>query len=184
MGTIIVTGVPGVGKTTVLTNAADKLGLDTVVYGTQMLEVAKSQGLVEHRDEMRTLDPDTQREIQQAAAEKIAKMGRVMVDTHCMIQTPNGFLPGLPRWVAEGLDPDTVILVEADPDKIAERRADDQTRERDADTADEIRFHQTLNRSAAASVATLTGATVAAIENKQGRVDEAVATLVDTVGQP
>lgn len=181
MGTIIITGVPGVGKTTVLSKAAEKLGLDTVVYGTEMLRVARDDGLVEDRDEMRKLDPETQRAVQRRAAEAIAEKGRVIVDTHCMIQTPNGFLPGLPEWVVSGLEPETIVLVEADPEAIAARRADDDTRERDPDTAEEITFHQELNRSAAASVATLSGATVAVVTNEQGKVDEAVASLVRTL---
>lgn len=178
MGTIIVTGVPGVGKTTVLSRAADELGLDTVVYGTEMLEVARKRGLVEDRDEMRKLDAETQREVQQAAAESIAAKGRVIVDTHCLIQTPSGFLPGLPAWVVEGLEPETVVLVEADADQIAARRADDETRDRDADTADEIARHQELNRAAATSVATLSGATVGIVQNPDGQVDAAVDELV------
>jgi len=181
MGTTIVTGVPGVGKTTVLSRAADKLGRETVVFGTEMLRVAQENGRVEDRDEMRTLDPETQRDVQRAAAESIAEMDDVLVDTHCLIQTPDGYLPGLPQWVAEGLDPDTVVLVEADPEAVADRRADDETRDRDADAPAEIDRHQRLNRSAAASVATLTGATVAIVENEEGKVDEAVATLVSTL---
>lgn len=181
MGTIIVTGVPGVGKTTVLSRAADELGLDTVVYGTEMLRVARKRDLVEDRDEMRKLDPATQREVQKAAAESIAQKGRVLVDTHCMIQTPSGFLPGLPEWVVRGLEPETVVLVEADPEQIAGRRADDETRDRDEDTAEEIARHQGLNRSAASAVATLSGATVAIVGNADGKVDEAVAALVDTL---
>ncbi len=181
MGTIVVTGVPGVGKTTVLEGAADELGLDTVVFGSQMLRVAKKEGLVEHRDEMRKLEPATQRDVQRQAADAISRMGRVFVDTHCLIQTPSGYLPGLPAWVAEGLDPETVVLVEADPGAISTRRADDETRVRDEDSPERIRQHQELNRSAATSVATLTGATVAVVRNEQGMVDEAVASLVDTL---
>jgi adenylate kinase len=181
MGTIIVTGVPGVGKTTVVERAADELGLDIVVYGTEMLEVAKKRGLVDHRDEMRTLDAETQREIQEAAAESIAAKGRVIVDTLGFIQTPSGYLPGIPEWVAEGIEPETVFLIEADPEAIADRRAEDETRDRDEEDADEIREHQRMNRQAASVVATLTGATVAIVENADGAVDQAVQDFVDVV---
>lgn len=181
MGTIIVTGVPGVGKTTVVTEAAEKLGLDVVVYGTEMFQVAKDKGLVEHRDEMRKLDAATQREIQKAAAEAIAGKGRVIVDTHCMIQTPAGYLPGLPEWVVRGLEPETLVLIETASEDIAARRAADETRDRDADPVQAIEFHQQLNRSAAAAVATLTGATVAVVNNEEGRVAEAVGALVSVL---
>lgn len=181
MGTIIVTGVPGVGKTTVVERAADELGLDVVVYGTEMLEVARKKGLVEDRDEMRKLDAETQRELQQAAAESIAAKGRVIVDTHGFIRTPTGYLPGIPRWVADSIDPETVFLIETDAEAIAARRADDETRDRDEEVAGEIREHQQLNRQAASVVATLTGATVAIVQNEEGQVDQAVQDFVDTV---
>ncbi len=181
MGTVIITGVPGVGKTTCIEAAREHAGYDVVVYGTEMLEVAKSKGLVEHRDEMRKLDPATQREIQEAAAESIAQRGDVIVDTHCTISTPSGYLPGIPEWVARKLQPDQVILVEATPEEIAGRRADDETRERDAEAVDSIRQHQEFNRSAALTVATLTGATVAVVENRDGKVDEARDQIIATL---
>jgi len=173
MGAIVITGVPGVGKSTVINAAAEASKLKVVVYGTEMFQLAKERGLVQHRDEMRTLPPETQRELQEAAAKRIAGMGDVIVDTHCTIKTPRGFLPGLPEWVARGLDLRQVILVEATPEDIAARRARDATRVRDEDTADAIRQHQEHNRSAAWAVATLTGATVATIVNREGKVDEA-----------
>lgn len=178
MGTIIVTGVPGVGKTTVVTEAAEKAGLEVVVYGSEMFRVAKDRGLVADRDEMRKLDPAVQRQVQKEAAEAIARRGRVVVDTHCMIATPKGFLPGLPEWVVRGLEPETVVLIETDPEAIAARRASDETRKRDADSAAAIDRHQQLNRAAAAAVATLTGATVATVANEEGKIAEAVEALV------
>ena len=57
---VIITGVPGVGKTTVINEALAKLKSEGVEYqpinfGSFMFEVAKSEGLVENRDQMRTL---------------------------------------------------------------------------------------------------------------------------------
>jgi adenylate kinase len=173
MGAIVITGVPGVGKSTVISAAAEASKLKVVVYGTEMFQLAKERGLVEHRDQMRTLPPETQRELQEAAAKRIAAMGDVIVDTHCTIKTPRGFLPGLPEWVAKGLDLKQIILVEADPKEIAARRAKDATRTRDDDKAEAIREHQDQNRFAAWAIATLTGATVGTVMNHDGQVEKA-----------
>lgn len=181
MGAIIVTGVPGVGKTTVMEAAAKAADLTVVVYGTEMFEVAKAKGLVEDRDEMRKLDPEVQKEIQKAAAENIAKKGDVIVDTHCSIATPKGFLPGLPAWVLENLQPSAIVLVEATDTEIAGRRAKDETRVRDADTPEAIGAHQAMNRSFAAAYATLTGATVQVVMNHDGRVDDAIEQILPVV---
>ncbi len=172
MAVVIVTGVPGVGKSTVIDAAREHAGYKVVVYGTEMFNVAQAKGLVKDRDEMRRLDPSVQREIQKAAAEAIAAMGDVIVDTHCTIKTPKGYLPGLPEWVVKGLKPAQVILVEATPEEIHGRRNADATRQRDADSVAEIAEHQGMNRAAAQTVATMTGATVKIITNHDGRVED------------
>ncbi|HDD67180.1 MAG TPA: adenylate kinase, partial [Candidatus Thorarchaeota archaeon] len=137
---VIVTGIPGVGKTTVIDTAVkmvkDKHNEEVPVlnFGTAMFEVASGRGLVEDRDEMRRLPTVTQREVQQLAGEAIAKRAesaKVIVDTHTLILTPNGFLIGLPEWVVRAIKPKTIVLVEADPEDIARRRSDDSTRARD-----------------------------------------------------
>lgn len=172
MAVVIITGVPGVGKSTVIDAAQKAKGYKVVVYGTEMFHVAKARRLVKDRDEMRKLDPTLQREIQEAAAKAIARMGDVLVDTHCTIKTPRGFLPGVPAWVAQALQPRQFILVEADPKEIVGRRNNDPTRARDPDSPDDIAAHQTVNRMAAMTVATLTGATVAVVVNADGKVDQ------------
>ncbi|WP_456455532.1 adenylate kinase [Methanopyrus sp.] len=188
MGYVIVaTGVPGVGATTVTTEAVKELeGYEHVNYGDVMLEIAKEEGLVEHRDEIRKLPAEKQREIQRLAARRIAKMaeGRegIIVDTHCTIKTPAGYLPGLPIWVLEELQPAVIVLIEADPDEIMMRRMkDSEERQRDYDRAHEIKEHQEMNRMAAMAYATLTGATVKIIENHDDRLEEAVREFVETV---
>ncbi len=181
MGAIIVTGIPGVGKTTVMEAAADKAHAKIVVYGTMMFEVASQKGLVEHRDDMRRLPPDVQKEVQMAAAEKMAAMGDIIVDTHCTIKTPKGYLPGLPAWVLEKLKPSTIVLVEADAAEIKGRRESDASRNRDADSLESIEEHQETNRRFAAAYATLTGATVHTVYNHDGKVEDAIQQIIPVV---
>lgn len=172
MPAVIITGVPGVGKSTVIEAAKEHAGYKVVVYGTEMFNVAQQKGLVKDRDEMRRLDPAVQRDIQVAAAESIAKMGDVIVDTHCTIKTPKGFLPGLPEWVVRKLNPKQIILVEATPEEIQGRRTNDPSRKRDTDSVEEIAEHQAWNRYEAMAVAVITGATVKVVYNRDGRVNE------------
>lgn len=174
MGAIVVTGVPGVGKTTVMNAAAEATQRKIVVYGTEMFEVAQKKNLVKSRDEMRKLPPEVQREVQKEAAKRIAKMGDVVVDTHCTVKTPKGLLPGLPAWVLEALKPSSIVLVEADAKEVWKRRQGDATRERDPDTAEDIALHQEMNRAAAMAYAALSGATVKIVQNRPKKVDEAV----------
>ncbi|RDE12635.1 MAG: adenylate kinase [Candidatus Thorarchaeota archaeon] len=187
---VIVTGIPGVGKTTVITTAVDmvkqKHGEEVLVlnFGTAMFEVASKKGLVKDRDEMRKLATKTQREIQKLAGQSIAqkaKSARIIVDTHTLIQTNNGYLIGLPEWVVTALGPKTIVLVEAAPDKIAARRSEDPTRARDSQDVAVIEIHQQMCRAAAVAAGTITGATVRIINNRQGEVEAAATELYQTL---
>jgi len=174
MGVIVVTGIPGVGKTTVMKRAAEGLDMEFVTFGTVMIDIAKEMGLVRDRDEMRKLTLEQQKELQIRSAEKVASMGNVILDTHCTVKTPKGYMPGLPEWVLKKLKPTAIVVVEADPDEIYNRRAKDATRNRDPDSIEQIAEHQQINRAAAMAYATLTGATVKIVYNHDDAIDEAV----------
>ena len=174
MGVIVVTGIPGVGKTTVMKNAAEGMDIKFVTFGTIMSEMAIETGLVQNRDEMRKLTLEQQKDLQIKSAEKIASMGNVILDTHCTIKTPKGYLPGLPEWVIKKLKPTAIVVVEADPEEIYNRRAGDKTRNRDPDTKEQIDEHQMMNRAAAMTYATLSGSTVKIVFNHDNAIDEAV----------
>ena len=108
MKLIVLTGIPGSGSTTVLNKALEQVDYLHLNYGDIMTEIAIEEGIVDDRDALRKLPADTQKEIQRKAAIRIKEKSEtenVIVDTHCTINTPAGFLPGLPKWVLEGLNP-------------------------------------------------------------------------------
>ena len=177
---LIVTGIPGTGKTTVMNKVIEDYPLKFVTFGTVMFEIAKKKSLVSDRDELRKLSYAIQRTIQELAAVKIKKMSNVCVDTHCTIKTKAGYLPGLPESVLKKLSPDVLILVEATPDEIIQRRSRD-TRARDVENKDEIMEHQLFNRIAAMSYAVMSGATVKIIQNSENKLEEAAADILDIV---
>lgn len=185
---VVVSGTPGVGKSTVVNHAiemAEDRGkkITLVNYGTEMFDLAKSKRLVEDRDEMRKLPIEIQKELQAQVAKSIrqkAEGGIIIVDTHMLINTPAGFLAGIPRWVLDPLKPDIVVLIEADPEKIVGRRRDDETRERDEEAVALIALHQDLCRSAAIFIL-VHGSTVKIIENPPGKAEDAAKELVQVL---
>ena len=182
MKLVVLTGIPGSGSTTVLNKTLEQVDYLHLNYGDIMTEIAIEQGIVEDRDALRKLPAETQKEIQKDAAIRIKERSQsdnVIVDTHCTISTPSGFLPGLPKWVLEGLNPDLFILVEANPDEIMVRRLSDETRNRDAEKASEIQLHQEMNRAASMAYATLTGATVKIVTNHDNELDSTIANMVE-----
>ncbi|MFZ0441627.1 MAG: adenylate kinase [Methanobacterium sp.] len=184
MKVVVIAGIPGSGSTTVLKKALEELDYLHVNYGDVMLEIAKKNGLVDNRDSLRKLSPDIQKEVQENAAQSIrekSEQSNIIVDTHCTIKTPLGFLPGLPKWVLDQLKPDMFLLLEADGDEILKRRISDTTRTRDSERLKDILLHQEMNRAASMAYAVLTGATVKIIENHDNRLDEAVEEMVKTL---
>ncbi len=183
---VIITGVPGVGKTTVI-NAAYEITEEGIKYqnlnfGSFMFDVAQAEGLVTDRDQMRKLDRVAQKRLQKLAAEKIAAIdGNVIIDTHASVKTPNGYLAGLPEWVISAIMPDVIVLVETDNDQILVRRLSDESRIRDVEGARSIAEHQEMNRAFAAAYSMLTGCTVKIITNADFLVDKAVDALVATL---
>ncbi|MDP1553106.1 MAG: adenylate kinase [Methanobacteriaceae archaeon] len=184
MKVAVMAGIPGSGSTTVLNQALKDLDYINVNYGDVMLQIAQEKGLVEDRDALRRLSPSAQKEIQKGAAKSIrerSKQNNIIVDTHCTIKTPAGFLPGLPKWVLEELQPDIFLLIEADADEILLRRISDTSRTRDLEMMKEINLHQEMNRAASMAYAVLTGATVQIIENHDNQLENSVVEMVETL---
>lgn len=184
MKLVVLTGIPGSGSTTVLNKALEEVDYLHLNYGDIMTEIAIEEKIVDDRDALRKLPAETQKIIQKKAAKRIKERSEsenVIVDTHCTISTPDGFLPGLPIWVLEELQPSNFIIVEANPDEIIYRRLSDETRSRDVEKAKNIKLHQEMNRAASMAYATLTGATVKIIENHDNHLPGTVAKMVEVL---
>jgi len=185
----VITGIPGAGKTTVAKKAIDKLvqeGIqyELVTYGDIMTDLAIGRNMVHSRDEMRKLNSKQQKEIQELAAVKVGQMTlsrNVLLDTHCTISTPRGYLPGLPEVILRKLKLDIIILIEAMPEEIVQRRQSDSSRKRDTELQEEIALQQWLNRSFASAYSVISGATVKVIENPQGETDKAAEGLASSL---
>lgn len=181
----IVIGLSGVGKGTVLEEAmllADQ-EYEVINYGDRMLETAKERDLVETRDEMKQLDVDTYKDIQAEAAESIfedAEEKDVIVDTHAAIYSPHGYIPGLPKWSVEKLEPSKIIMIDADSEAIWSRVQEDD-REREHESIEHITEYRRVAREMAATGSVLTGAYLKIIENEDGRAEAAAEELVETL---
>jgi adenylate kinase len=169
---VIIGGIPGVGKTTVLDELV-KEGFRVENYGDAMLKEAISLDYAKNRDELRKLPIEKQKEIQKIAAEKLSRFSDVIIDTHFSINTSGGYLPGLPVSVLEALKPDLFISVEADPLEVFERRKNDPRRNRDRDSLERIRAHMEANRNYGITYSAMTGSPLLVVMNENGKVKEA-----------
>ena len=189
--TVIVTGIPGSGKTTVCSRVeklAKNAGVEVNVinYGTVMMRLLQKHGRGMERDEMRRDNLDTQRKLQKEVAgiivEKMTQLsGLTIVDTHMSIKTPAGYLPGLPSHNLSVLKPDMLVLVEAEPREISRRRMKDATRKRDAAVEEAVREELLFSRFMAGASAVLAGAPVKIVVNAEGKQEEAAKEIFDAL---
>jgi len=178
---VIVVGIPGVGKTTVVKAAASVLkGSRLVTFGTVMLDEGVRLKWIRHRDELRKIPVEKQRKLQRITAQKISRMKEspLLVDTHLFVRTPEGFWPGLPLHVVTALKPTHLVLVEAESEDVLSRRTRDPTRYRDRVTKDGLESELLLARSFLTTASALSGAPMTILRNEEGRVKETVQTLI------
>lgn len=180
----VIVGIPGVGKTTVISEVEDILeekGLkaETVVFGSLMFEEANKRG-VKTRDEMRNLSIEDQRNLQEDAAKRIALIGDsiIIIDTHLFIRTSEWYYPGIPMNVTQIIRPSHLLLIIANAGEILIRRQADISRHRDLPSKVEIQQEIDISRIMIISLANLTGCPFTIIENNNNQADKAAHKIV------
>jgi adenylate kinase len=183
--TVIIVGVPGVGKSTIISNATTTLQkkgttLNTVVFGSVMFKEAKKLG-INDRDQIRKQTIDVQQRLQNMTADHISSLNDsiVVVDTHLFIKTPLGYYPGLPMSLILKLNPERFILITANSEEILNRRKNDSTRTRDLISDDEIQRDIEVSLSMISSLSIMTGAPFEIIYNHDNMIDSATSLLVE-----
>ena len=185
---IVLVGIPGVGKTSLLTKIVDilknkNIKVNVISYGTLMFDVAKENGL-QDRDGLRKLPISEQQNLQKLAAEKIATQSEeiVIIDTHAFITSTEGYYPGLPEHVLKIIKPSNFISVAAKPEEIYNRRMKDETRNRDNITLINIRKELEYQTGMISACAVITGTPVRHILNDEGKIDEAADKIIAALG--
>jgi adenylate kinase len=182
---VIIGGIPGVGKTSVISLAVKSLkekgqNAKVVVFGTEMFEEAKRTAGVKNRDELRKLSIKDQRRLQDTTAKRIAEMrdNIVIVDTHIFVRTGGGnYYPGLPMRLLDIIKPTSFIMIIADATEIVNRRKNDTSRARDAISTQQIQYEIDISKLMVATCSILTGAPFIIIANNDTKMDDAVSSV-------
>jgi len=184
---VIVVGIPGVGKTTLVSKIVELLkskqkSVSVHSFGTVMFEEAQKNG-IKDRDELRKLTMEQQQNLQKIAAEKLSRLGDdlVIIDTHAFISTNAGFYPGLPNHVLQIIKPSNFISVSARPEEIYNRRMKDTTRNRDQVSLESIKKELSVQEAMLSSCSVLSGSPMKTILNAEGKVDEAALAVIEAI---
>ncbi len=167
MSLIILVGIPGSGKGSILQEAVRQAPFIQVInYGDKMLEEAASEGF--SRDLLRKMPIQDQQKLGARAAKKIVQQKSdqpKIIDTHALIRTDIGYCPGLPLEVLNILSPTACVCVECAPSIILQRRKQDHGRKRDEETEEELAIHQELTRSFLAACCSIAGSILCRVPN-------------------
>ncbi|HDJ83443.1 MAG TPA: adenylate kinase [Desulfurococcaceae archaeon] len=192
---IVVLGVPGVGKTTVLNNLvkfAKEKQIRIVIknLGDYMLREALKHGFVSNRDELRYLKIRQQLELQLLAAKSIiqdaykelSENDVLIIDTHAVIRTKYGYWTGIPRQLIDELKPDAFIVIEADVNEIISRQLRDKSRYRADFAKPEIVSElMELTRRNAFSAALFNSSLVRIVLNREGEAENAAKEILEVI---
>lgn len=151
---VLIAGVSGVGKSTLLRNALGPLRFNHIEASALIRDEMKLRQKVTSQDELRKLDIADNQKILVTAFKRLTSGmdGLVLVDGHTTIDTGTDFVDVDSR-VFDEMNVSMIIFVADKPDIIADRRARDHSRNRPARSSDEIRFYQDRALISALSIA-------------------------------
>jgi len=185
---VIVVGIPGVGKTTLINKIVEIIkdrnkSVNVTNFGTIMFEVAKENGL-KNRDELRKLPISEQKKLQKIAAEKLSEIDDdvIIIDTHAFIKTPEGFNPGLPYYVLQIIEPTLFISITAKTEEIYNRRMKDGTRNRDKVSIATIKKELDIQSAMMSACSVLSGSPLKPVLNTEGKLEETAIQIIEAIG--
>ncbi|OGI15319.1 hypothetical protein A3K63_05340 [Candidatus Micrarchaeota archaeon RBG_16_49_10] len=165
---VIIAGLKGSGKSTVIGKVLEKRpDIKILTVGDYFAKVFEKKGLKRDEGDTQIKSEDyikLDMEVFKQIGKDVRKMKDVIVDTHLLLNKPNGFYPGLPEFKIKEIMPDTLVVLEYSPEAILKRRLKDLDklgRQRSgAYDAEGIEEEQKAQRHYAFACSAATGCTV------------------------
>ncbi len=168
---ILILGTQGVGKTTVGKLLAEKIKYEYVNFGDLFQKrISVNRDVFRRSSSLKKF-----KEIQKEVMDEISKMKKkTILTSHALLTRKDGVYPGFPFEFLRKLKVDNIIFLYSNPKDIKKRRNKDKRKGRDISTIKEISFEQKLGEHAAMIYSIISGAPVAFVENKEGKIKETV----------
>ena len=154
---VMVIGLSGVGKSTVISGAIEKSGknVEWINFGDVMLETLKETHPRLSRDEIKRLPYDEIKKAQDHVIDILnSKDKLVILDNHMSIESPYGYYPGTTLEQARRLDLVSIVSIEASPESVLQRRLKDTgVRAREHQSVEDIETQMDIDRAMASTLA-------------------------------
>ena len=158
MRTIGVFGISGVGKSTLIRRAGDRVPLLHLQASDLIKSRLGKQSVQPSSEELRQGRVlDNQRLMIDEFLDRVSKAeGIVVFDGHTIVDAPTGLIE-VPLSVFKELKLDEIVFIEDVPETIAARRATDTSRARPDRDPDLLRQHQDLAKARSIAIADALG---------------------------
>lgn len=171
MRTVLVTGVQGVGKSTVNRLAAQALGLKGWDYADLMMQVGPG---IRHKDDLQYIAWSDRIQIYRKVEKLLAELFSpgdgtdtcVLLENHLSILDAVG-IHTFPHEDARRYNPVGLVVVEASPEAVLERRRADRRRNRYIGSVAEVTEQQQINHREAAMIGELVGIPITTVTNSE-----------------
>jgi adenylate kinase len=177
MQAVIVIGIPGAGKSTIIDRITDADKYSFVNIGDMMISIGTKKGRLNNRDQMRYQSNEERTELIKEVFKEIATMkGNVIIDTHASIGAHGRYMPGLPADVLSIIKDSVkaLVCIDAPTENIIIRRERDTTRRREAETVEEIEMQKMINMAALSAISQSYNIPLFVLINEENRQDESV----------
>jgi adenylate kinase len=166
---VLVTGVQGVGKSTVARLAAQVLGLEGWDYAGLMMRVEPT---IRHKDDLRFIAWDDRVQVYRKVDELLAELFRpgdgrdtcILFENHLSIVDEIG-IRTFPHEDVRRYNSIGLAIIEAPPGDVLERRRTDRQRNRHIGSLAEVAEQQRVNRREAELIGRLTDMPLAIVAN-------------------
>lgn len=192
MKTVIIVGIPGVGKSTIAEKIIIMLrknGIKAKLFdvGNTLFKIAREEFSISEKSEARkSLPINKHKYLQLKLIKSINELKRtntdiVILDTHIFIKKGiNIYLPGWTLYMLRNLNLDGMIVVKAPITDIIHRRKKGE-KVRDEDSEKILKTHQNLTMIGAVTVSILTGSPIILVDNLDGNVENVIKRIVETI---
>jgi adenylate kinase len=175
---ILVTGIPGVGKSSLSVECANNSAhMKAFEVGQLMFELGAREGLLRSKEELGTLDIEVRRDLQNRVVRQIVDQdSQGLLVAHLVVSTPDGYVPGFPDQAMESLQIDAVAHIVASTSDIERRRPS---------VSYSLPRYLSLAKAASERLSETKGCPLWEIENNDGLLHEAadeLARLLRTLG--
>lgn len=187
-GTILLIGVPGVGKTTIGKLASQGIRWKRIDYAELMLLKARKIGLcAPTQDDLLSLSLSSLKQIYDAVDQEIARLSaqeRILLETHMVIRRP-----GLGYWLSTAellrcYNTKGVIVIVDMPSGIARKREQNKHRHRSSEELAIVDLDQRINLMNAVACCSNLDIPCKVIYNEMGSldaIDKAVQEILDFI---